>query len=85
MRDYPAPGAPSYKVKLKQLLVAGQIPPSAYYIAFPGRGVADILNAIEVNQEAQRFINLRTFTQTLYSYTDPDGRRSDLFHPVWNN
>jgi Dyp-type peroxidase family len=70
--DYPAPGAPSYKVKLKQLLVAGQISPSAYYIAFPGRGVADILNAIEVNKEAQRFINSEL--RKPYSYIDPDGQ-----------
>ena len=70
--DYPAPGAPSYKVKLKQLLVAGQISPSAYYIAFPGRGVADILNAIEVNKEAQQFINSEL--RKPYSYIDPDGQ-----------
>ena len=70
---YPTGGASRSPLEMKQFLLDRRIPSSAYYIAFPGRSLGEIRNAIAVYEDAQRYINEEL--RRPHHYVDPGGHR----------
>lgn len=61
--DYPPAGATGDAEAVKQYFKNHSVTSSAFFVAFPGRSLADIRNAIEVYQEAKGFLDGHTRTR----------------------
>ncbi len=74
-KDYPAASAVTKRDEFKKYLIDNSVPPTAFYVALPGRSRDDIDNAIEVYKTASAYLD---------SLCNRPGTSKLSFHDVWD-